>query len=259
MRLLCLESDEDMKLSEGERRSISAEIASQVAISFDLLKPRGWRKALFLLRQFGVLATIPTVFIALLALAGGGWYYAFSRIDKEARFEQSTTDSLQQINEELKLVPVQITTGKLSDLPSQELKAHHDELTTLKKTLASADRNTPNFWPTSFQVINLLSRATSPIEAQHSLVDLSDIDARGNPHFLAYPPGSVLKLHRRIANMTFRDAIIYLDASVILENVTFVNCTIILPDIQIPPPPLQQIGNQLLAASDLAHLVLTAS
>jgi hypothetical protein len=42
------------------------------------LKPRGWRKALFLLREWGVLGTVATLTVALLALAGAGCFITSS-------------------------------------------------------------------------------------------------------------------------------------------------------------------------------------
>src|ERR1039457_1119157 len=42
------------------------------------LKPRGWKKALHLLREWGVLGTLDTVIIALLALAATAFYQAIA-------------------------------------------------------------------------------------------------------------------------------------------------------------------------------------
>lgn len=169
---------------------------------------------------------------------------------------------VQQIKGIVSVLQAQIAAAKYSSAPLQELKKHRDELKEIKDKLATANRSTPSFWPTSFQVITLLFRATSPIEAKHPLADLSGIHGPGGEageRFIKYPPGSVLKLHDVIEGITFKDAIIYLDSNVILRNVTFINCTLVLPELQTPPKPLEQIGDQLLSASDLSHLTLSAS
>jgi hypothetical protein len=171
----------------------------------------------------------------------------------------SLDNRLNAVEATLGLIPAQITAAKYSSVSAQELSAHREELVQVKNRLANEDRNTPNFWLTSFQIINLLSKATSPVEPKRPSLDLTNIDGGNVPNVFAYPPGSVIKLHKRIANITLKDAIVYLDSDVVLQNVTFERCTLILPDVQVPPLPLQQIGNQLLAASNLSHLVLTAS
>jgi hypothetical protein len=247
----CFDLKEDMPLRNEDREWVADRIQAVVS---EHLNPHGWRKA----REFIPLAGMLGVFIGLLALAGSGWNYAFSRVDKEARFEQSTTDNLSRINEALKLIPAQIAVAQYSTIPPKELNAHRDELRKIKTTLASTKRDTPGFWPATFQLITLLSKATSPVEPQHAMLDLTDVSGIGARAF-SYPPGSVIKLHKQIGDSVFTDAIIYLDSNVVLRNVTFINCTLVLPEIQTPPMPLEEIGNQLLSASDLSHITITGS
>jgi hypothetical protein len=162
------------------------------------------------------------------------------------------------IKNEIAIMRAQFAATKYSAVPPQEMKQHRTELTEIKDNLAAVKRDTPGFWPASFQVINLLSRATSPVQPKYPLLDLSDIHGAGGEIF-KYPPGSVLKLHKIIENVILRDAIVYLDSNVVLHNVTFIDCTLVLPEVQQSPPrPLQQIGDQLLTTSDLSHITLTA-
>ncbi len=200
----------------------------------------------------GVLA----LFVGVLAFAGAGWNYAFSRVDKEARFEQSTTDSLRRIDETLKLIPAQIATSKYSDAPPKELRAHSDELRAIKTSLVSANQSAPNYWPISFQVINLLSLAESYIQnpkaGESTLDNVSGVNITNN--------GDVVVLEHNISNSTIENSVIRFDPTVRLQNVTFKNCVFIFPSGDAnPAQPLKDIGNVLLRASDLSNVSVTAS
>jgi hypothetical protein len=72
-------------------------IHKAIADAIAPLKPSGWRKALFLLREWGVLGTIAAIIIGLLAIAATAFYQATARIEKQARFEAQTTSTLEQI------------------------------------------------------------------------------------------------------------------------------------------------------------------
>ena len=173
---------------------------------------------------------------------------------------RSLDNRLGEVEESIKLIPSQIAAAQFSFMSPQELKQHRGELNAIKSNLVSNPRNIPAFWPVAFQTINLLSKATSSAEPKFSLLDITD--ANGSPNrteLFRYPPGSVLKLHKVIENITFRDAIVYLDSNVIIRNVTFINCTLILPDVQTPPASLENLGEQLLSASDLSNLTISSS
>ncbi len=247
-----------MNLSKADKAWLSKEISGQLNSLIDSLRPRGWKRLTHWLREWGIVGTNIAIIVALLGLSLTAAGYAFSRVGKEAAFEARTEAELKQIEAALKLIPIQVSASNLSSLPVNDLPTHKPELAKFRQTLTATDRNTPNFWPTSFQVINLLSKATSPVKVEHpSAIDLTD--STFGPGAVDYPPGSVISLHKHIYNSTFKDAVIYLDANVILQNVTFINCTIVLPAVEVPSAPLQQVGNQLLEASDFSHLVLTSS
>ncbi|HEV2522354.1 MAG TPA: hypothetical protein VGT24_08235 [Candidatus Acidoferrales bacterium] len=152
MRALWVDSPDDMALRTEDRAWITTEISTAI---HQHINPHGWRKV----REFIPLAGMFAVFVGVLALAGSGWYYAFSRVDKEARFEQSTTDSLKRIDEALHVIPIQMAASKYSVISPQELKAHGQELKKLKETLAQTPPNTPGYWPTASQIIQLLSQS----------------------------------------------------------------------------------------------------
>ena len=78
-------------------RAIDASIAAAVS----RLRPSGWRKALNLLREWGVLGVNVTIIVALLALAATEFHQATARIQKETTFETKTGDRLDAIEKRL--------------------------------------------------------------------------------------------------------------------------------------------------------------
>ena len=83
--------------------------------------------------------TLITTVVALLGLAGSGWLYAFSRVAKEASFEQSTTDALNGIKDHLNNID-----SSLSLLQIQQAAANPNDKSSaeaVKKTLAAAEQS----------------------------------------------------------------------------------------------------------------------
>jgi hypothetical protein len=227
------------------------------------LKPRGWRKALFLLRDWSVLGTVATLIVALLALAGAGWNYAFSRIDKQARFEENTTSKLAQIDTTLSslqnsitLLQAQVANSQYSNLSKKDLSTHRQELQNIKDALAKTPNDTPNFWPTSLRLINLLSQSIASVEPTGATITLDGISGY-RPNLIGHAPGTRIILKGLIQDSLFQSEVIILDPNVRFVNVSFLNCILILPTDANPTPNIKKIGEALLA-SDLSQVKITA-
>jgi hypothetical protein len=90
------------------------------------LKPRGWRKALHLLREWGVLGTIATVIVGLFAVAAAAIHQAVARVGKEATFETNTGRDLDDIRKDIKAIRGDLAIQGLvnhASLPLSEFKA----------------------------------------------------------------------------------------------------------------------------------------
>jgi hypothetical protein len=177
---------------------------------------------------------------------------------------QQTKGDLREIKGMLIVLKSQIAVVKYSSIPSQELKKHHDELASIKTTLASAKQDAPNYWQISFQIITLLSQAqaTSVLEAASKkplkiLDNVAPPGGPGTPILMTVTNDNVL-LKNLVANEAFIGSVIHLDPSVRLVNDVFQNCVFIFPSEENPPKNLQQIGSELLAA-DLSNVTVKGS
>jgi hypothetical protein len=180
-------------------------------------KPRGWRKALFLLREWGVLGAIAAIIVGLLAIAAGAIYQATARIEKQTRFQTETEGALKEIRAsiiEIKAgftkqslsthaaLPLADFKASLSDLGSsiaaarkQNLKVPPKIVDDLIRKMTSTDKNTPAFWPVAAELISYrsLTLATPFIAAlpncTDSLPTVSRIIEVPNPKTAKVGPG----------------------------------------------------------------------
>jgi hypothetical protein len=255
LQTLRLEHTENMALRNEDRDWIQGEI--QAAI--DLLRPHGWRKTTFMLRELGPLAATVAIVVALLGITLGAVYQSTAHVKEETAFRTNTTDRLSSIEGALKLLQAQIVVAKYSNSQPQELKKHHDELASVRATLASAPKSEPNFWPTTFQLLTLLSQATSNPTVQNEQKEtVLDTVVSNPPGGVAPITNSRVVLKNLVAGLTFTNSIIRFDSSVRLANDTFIDCVFIFPSEANPPNNLQQIGSELLAA-DLSHAIIKGS
>jgi len=164
---------------------------------------------------------------------------------------------VREIKGMLSVLRAQIVADKYSAAAPKELHAHREELNKIKNDLASTPNNTPNFWPASFQIITLFSKATFDVEKiaeqSESLVD--NVVANGG--ISPIENGRVVLKHL-IQGMIFKNSIVRFDPSVRLVNDVFINCVFLFPVVEAPPKTLQEIGKALLA-SDLSKVTLNAS
>ena len=151
-------------------------IHQAIADAITPLKPKGWRKALFLLREWSVLGALATLIVALLGIAGTAFYQATARIGKEATFETNTKNDLKEIRSDIKAIREDLAKQGLFDhasLPLPDFKATLPDLRSviaaakqqgvqatpkviddLQKKLIAVGERTPGFWPTAAEFIS---------------------------------------------------------------------------------------------------------
>jgi len=176
-------------------------------------------------------------------------------IDPVSRQIQATQADTKRIEGMLIVLQSKVLIQQLAALPQLQLREHREELREARKFLATANPETPGFWPATFQLITLLSRASSAVEVEKPKeILISDIS--GVP--FAGEFGERLVLAGQIRNTVFTDAVVRLDPEVHLENVTFIDCIIIFPDAPKPAKSLQQIASEFLS-SDLMRTTIRGS
>lgn len=214
-------------------KAIDKRIADAIEAAIAPLKPSGWRKALFFLREWGVLATTATVIVALLALAATAFYQATARVGKQAEFETNTARDLTDIRKDISGIRSELAKLTLSTnvaLPLADFKAN---LPALRSSLANARKqeskippklvenlqakltatgtDVPNFWPTAAEFISYRSFSTtswSPVPALPDCTALTPQVDTFSPGFAA--GGQPLKLDVKMGS--YRNCRLTLDS-----------------------------------------------
>jgi hypothetical protein len=178
-----------------------------------------------------------------------------SAIEPAKKELQSAESNTRRLEEKLVILQCKVLAQQIAAIPVSQLREHRDELRDARTQLAAVDADAPGFWPTTFQLITLLSRATSAVEIEKPkeivISNVSDFPFAGEL-------GERIVLVGEIKNTVFNDAVVRLDPEVHLQNVTFNDCVIIFPDTPKPSSSLRQIAAQLLS-SNLLHATIRGS
>jgi len=165
--------EEFMAIRNEDWDAIHRTINQSIETAVSKLQPRGWRKAIHVLREWGVLGTIGTIMVALLAMSAAAWYQAFARLEKETVFQTKTGSKLETIEIDLKEIHASLDRQSLTthaalgledfkatlpDLNSVVASARKQKLNLSAKVIddlssklgqtAKADANAPALWPT---------------------------------------------------------------------------------------------------------------
>jgi hypothetical protein len=250
-----------MALRKDHQDFLRAEIQTQIDQSIEAFNPHGWGRVTRWAREWGIAGTIIMAFLALCGITFGAVYQSFAHVRDETEFRTKTADRLTEIEarltrveNSLQLLPAQLTISKFASVSPKELRSHPDELVAIEKNLTKVSRDVPNFWPTSFQVITLLSQSTSYLarfeQEKSTVADVQGIVIQKIGHLL---------LAGLIRDSTIKYSVVEFDPSVRLVNVTFIDCVFVFPPSQNPPPSLQKVGSELLIASDLSKITIGAA
>lgn len=265
----------EMAIRKEDWLLINTAISDAINAASATFKPSGWRKALSLLREWGVLTVIATIIVALLTLAATAFYQAVARVEKETRFQTKTEDRLGSIEAQLlelrasgspKSVLKQINEldqqtfskalpalRKVTEQPSAEVDATQPTLQDIAEKLRRTDEASPDYWPTVLQFLEFASALISPNAPPHGEPNafLHGVSLHGQ-YAMSFPPHAVILFDGgEVENYTFRDCrIIFTEKTVRLKNVSFINCAFEMPITNTPTPYLKS-ASQLLLASHL--------
>jgi hypothetical protein len=107
----CLVDDEQMPLAPDNQSWVNTQIDNAITKAVAPLQPpRGWKKALYTLREWGILGVTVTVILTLAIFAATQWNASNKRLADEATFQTKTGDRLDKIEESLRILRVSNTT-----------------------------------------------------------------------------------------------------------------------------------------------------
>src|SRR5580698_7382655 len=103
----CLVDDEQMPLAPDNQSWVNTQIDNAITKAVAPLQPpRGWKKALYTLREWGILGVTVTVILTLAIFAATQWNASNKRLADEATFQTKTGDRLDKIEESLRILRV---------------------------------------------------------------------------------------------------------------------------------------------------------
>jgi hypothetical protein len=169
----------DMALRNEDREWISAQIAEAIAA----VKPRGWRKFVHLVRDWGVMGAIITAFVGTIGVVIAVIVFATNGITKNAEFRTNTTDRLANIEKDVgsikaSLANLQIIQGAqhASDPNSAKAIASVVRTATIDKvpidpqlvnsagkTFVDASRENSDAWQTALALLTYRSFLNAPL------------------------------------------------------------------------------------------------
>lgn len=205
--------------------------------------------------------------IALLVsiLSGCGWIFSLylGHVIDVHTHELSNAvshlgEKVSRVEGRLNIQSAALDLRELKSAPVDAIKKQAPQLQATRQQLADVkDKSLPNYWPTSFAVLRFASIAQSPNpEMLLALKNSNHVSNVTRPE--EFLPASWI-LDGIIANCTFRDSLITFAPGVRLRNDLFINCIFVLPEGPNPPTVIiKNIGEQLLTASDLSNVRLSA-
>ena len=119
-----LATDYEMALRNEDKAWIGAEINKAVAdieSKINTLRPRGWRRALTLLREWSVLGVAASIIVTLFIFAMTQWSAANSRLAVEAGFRERTDERLKRIENDINSMRALIASTEPQRAANQEI------------------------------------------------------------------------------------------------------------------------------------------
>jgi len=120
-------------------------IHSEIEAAINLLRPQGWRKAVFILREFGPLAASAAIVVTLFGITLGSLYQSYGHVKDETEFRTHTADRLDGVEKRLASIETTLfatRTAQVADKPTDKKNAAE-----AKTILQTAQKNSVRLPP----------------------------------------------------------------------------------------------------------------
>lgn len=260
---------------------IKEEIKQQLARAIDELKPKGARKILQRIWEWGGAAIVVTVPIALIGIIVTLGIFAFDHIEVSARFQQKTNDRLANIESSLRSIQAAETSQELrrvSQLPAGEFASALPELKTLTAShvspgtlnretiqavaqkLGQIPETSAEYWPTVLQFIRFASAGVvlagvPPPDAFpfiSSSVSINLTRDRFKNVKLVLNGGTLTR------DIFYRCRVVFTNTPVKMYNVKFIDCVFEMPIDSNPSPYIKHASQQLIASDSQSVTISSA-
>ncbi len=282
--IAALAGNETQKKREQRIREIVRDAVKEetkpLCDAIEKLKPRAWRKALFLLREWSVLTTAIATPLTLLAIVVALGIRVTLDVKEEAAFRTRTDDRLTRTDDRLTRIEnrlLQLTAmespskaldeiknlkGKaftnalpalslVTEQPILEVKPDDSTLHQIAQKLYSADESVPDYWKTVLRFITFVGSRANPNVPPPG--PPTSIFSNNNGFGVHIPPIKnqvVLLDGGDLGPIRFEHCrIIFTKHPVQMNNVDFVDCVFELPDSSSPNEYIKRVTKELLVSN----------
>jgi len=272
-----------MPLYKEDKQWIQSQIKEQLKLRTQVQESsrKGWLKAVYWLKKWGIVGVCITAFLALISLCVTLGIFAVSESRQNAEFRGSTTARLNTVEALLRELRASQSPGpvlkeisklsqkefarslpalrKIEQQPVTEVKPSPELLRDVAQRLLNTDKSEPDYWPAVLRFIAFASAGLSP-----------DVPPPGKPNIVLGHVTSTGNIFGIVSHQTVlldgvslvdehfdHSRIIFTENPSQLRNVTFTDCVFEMPVLDNPNPYLQRVGRTLLA-SDLHSAVITS-
>jgi hypothetical protein len=163
-----------MKLRDEDKEWLREEISGQLTDAIEEFRPHGWQKLAHWAREWGIAGAIITTIVALVGITVGALYQSFSHVEKETEFRTKTTDHLVEIDKELLVLRISLSSAQptksqnqtavkqlLADARERSISISPAVIQEAGATFVQAGLSDPGAWDVAMHLLNYKSFLTS--------------------------------------------------------------------------------------------------
>lgn len=177
--------EEDMKLRDDDKEWIRSAVAEEVATATagisNSLKPHGFRRVTYWLREWGAISALWAVPLSLLAVVITLGLWAINRVSSNATFQSNTNSDIKRLQGDVEAIKTSLARqqvvsqaslpqsafaaslpelrASLSQVREQKTPVSKGVIAEVQEKLAATSTNAPGYWPAASEFINFREAA----------------------------------------------------------------------------------------------------